>query len=211
MRPSDRALWILAFCAGVLLLLAPALWNGFPLLNYDTGGYLARWYEGTLGINRAAPYGLLLSATVPFVFAPVLLLQAALSIWLIALTLRAHGMGERAGVLLAVVCAVAILSSLPWLTALLLTDIFCGLGVLALYLLLMHSEQHSAGEHLGLSGVVAFSAATHNATLLMLLLLLAAAASAVADRNFGLSRAPLSSVALSRSCSASASCSPPTP
>ena len=34
------------------LMLAPAIWNGYPLLQYDTGGYLARWYEGYLVINR---------------------------------------------------------------------------------------------------------------------------------------------------------------
>ncbi len=32
----------------IALLIAPALWNGFPLLQYDTGGYLARWYDGRL-------------------------------------------------------------------------------------------------------------------------------------------------------------------
>jgi len=36
-----RALGALASFVCVLLLLAPALWNGFPLLQYDTGGYLA--------------------------------------------------------------------------------------------------------------------------------------------------------------------------
>ena len=30
------------------MLLAPALWNGFPLLQFDTGGYFARWHEGRL-------------------------------------------------------------------------------------------------------------------------------------------------------------------
>ena len=35
-----------------LLLLAPALWNGYPLLQSDTGGYLARWYEGYLVPSR---------------------------------------------------------------------------------------------------------------------------------------------------------------
>src|SRR5947208_7533945 len=34
-------------------LLAPALWNGYPLLQYDTGGYLARWYEGYLVPSRS--------------------------------------------------------------------------------------------------------------------------------------------------------------
>jgi hypothetical protein len=34
--------------AATLLLLAPAMWNGFPFLQYDSGGYLARWFEGML-------------------------------------------------------------------------------------------------------------------------------------------------------------------
>ena len=47
--------------AATVLLALPALWNGFPLLEYDTGGYLARWYEGYLVPSRPAPYGLLLN------------------------------------------------------------------------------------------------------------------------------------------------------
>ena len=39
------------FCGAFLLI--PAFWNGFPLLQYDTGGYLARWFEGTLVPSRA--------------------------------------------------------------------------------------------------------------------------------------------------------------
>ena len=41
-------------------LLAPALWNGYPLLQYDTGGYLARWYEGYLVPSRSTVFGLFL-------------------------------------------------------------------------------------------------------------------------------------------------------
>src|SRR5215467_13748760 len=40
------------------ILLAPALWNRYPLLQYDTGGYLARWFEHTLEESRSTVYGL---------------------------------------------------------------------------------------------------------------------------------------------------------
>ena len=80
-----------------LLLQAPALWNGFPLLQYDTGGYLARWYEGTLVPSRAVVYGLMLNAGAPAAFWPVVAAQAALTVWIIALVLRAHGFGGRPG------------------------------------------------------------------------------------------------------------------
>src|ERR1700687_2865394 len=59
-----RTWWVesMAGAAAVawLLLLAPALWNGYPLLQYDTGGYLARWYEGYLVPSRSTVFGLYL-------------------------------------------------------------------------------------------------------------------------------------------------------
>src|SRR5689334_4747194 len=43
-------------------LLWPALSNRFPLIFYDTGGYLARPFEQTLEIGRSALYGAFLAA-----------------------------------------------------------------------------------------------------------------------------------------------------
>ncbi len=76
--------------AATLMLLAPALWNGFPLLEYDTGGYLARWFEGTLEVSRSTVYGLYLVAFGRPDFWPAVVVQAALTVWVIALVLRAH-------------------------------------------------------------------------------------------------------------------------
>jgi hypothetical protein len=171
-----RALWTLAVILSLALLIAPALWNGFALLHWDSGGYLARWYEGTLEASRAVVYSLILTASVPLSFWPVLLLQAAATLWLVALTLRAHGLGKRPLLLLGIIAALSVATALPWLTAILLTDIFAGLGVLALYLLLLRADALSRGERLGLIALIALSTATHNATLAVLLGLLAAAA-----------------------------------
>jgi len=176
MLARDRAPWALAFLVCVLLLLAPAVWNGFALLQYDTGGYLARWYEGTLVPSRAVVYGLILNAGAPLAFWPVLALQSALTVWVIALTLRAHGLGRRPLLLVGIVALLSIATTLPWLTSILLTDIFCGLGVLALYLLLMRNETLSRNERSGLIVLTAVAAATHSATFAVLLALIAAAA-----------------------------------
>ncbi|MBI2716803.1 MAG: hypothetical protein HYX37_20500 [Rhizobiales bacterium] len=175
MRARDRALWALALIVCVLLLLAPALWNGFPLLQYDTGGYLARWYEGILVPSRAVVYGLILNAGTPLSFWPVLLLQSALTVWIVALTLRAHRLGGRPILLTGIIAALSVVTTLPWLTAILLTDIFAGLSVLALYLLLLRGDTLSNRERLALMLLLAVSAATHNATLAVLLALLLAA------------------------------------
>src|ERR1700685_4619667 len=71
--PLDRARWALAIVLSMTILIAPPVWNHFPLLQYDTGGYLARWYEGTLVPSRAVVYGLILNLGVPLSFWPVVL------------------------------------------------------------------------------------------------------------------------------------------
>ena len=175
MLARDRAIWALAVILSLACLLAPALWNGFPLLQYDTGGYLARWYEGTLVPSRAVVYGLILNAGTPQAFWPVLLLQSALTVWLVALMLRAHRLGRRPWLLLGTIAALSAFTTLPWLSAILLTDIFAGLGVLALYLLLLRGKALGGRERIALMLLVAVAAATHSATLAVLLALLLAA------------------------------------
>jgi hypothetical protein len=172
----DRARTALAALLSMALLTAPAVWNRFPLLQYDTGGYLARWYEPYLVPSRAVVYGLILNAGAPLSFWPVVLGQSALTVWVIALILRTHGLSGRPGLLAGIVAGLSVVSTLPWLTGILLTDIFAGLAVLGLYLLLLRAEALSRGERIGLAALVAVSAATHSATFAVLLALLAAGA-----------------------------------
>src|SRR4029079_2175311 len=174
MLPRDRALWALVIELCLLLLTAPALWNGFPLLQYDTGGYLARWFEGYLVPSRGGAYGLLLLAGAGGNFWPVLLGQCALTVWVISLLLRAHGYG-RPWLLLGVVLALTTATTLPWLSAILLTDIFCGLAVLALYLVMVRTDALRRFERGPLIALIAFAGATHSATYALLLALLAGA------------------------------------
>ena len=168
MHTSWRAQWALAIFICLALLMAPALWNGFPLLQWDTGGYLARWYEGYLVPSRAVTYGLMLNAGAPLAFWPVIVVQSALTVWIVALMLRAHGLGKRPVLLATTIAALSVASTLPWLTAILLTDIFCGLGVLALYLLLLRGERVRRGERVGLIVLIAVAASTHSATFALL-------------------------------------------
>jgi hypothetical protein len=163
-----------AVLAAALMLIAPALWNRFPLLQFDTGGYFARWYEGKLEESRSTVYGLFLNLLSRPDFWPVVVVQAALTVWIVALVLRVHGLGKRARVLIVTIAALSVATTLPWLTSLLLTDVFAGLGVLALYLIVVRADALARWERIALVGFVAFAAATHNATLAVLMLLVAA-------------------------------------
>jgi hypothetical protein len=176
MPMHGRAQWALAIVLSMALLSAPAIWNRFPLLQYDTGGYLARWYEPYLVPSRAVAYGLILNAGAVLSFWPVVLGQSALTVWVIALVLRVHSLGGRPGLLAGIVAALSIFSTLPWLTSILLTDIFAGLAVLALYLLVLRANDLNGREQAGLIALIAVSVATHSATFAVLLTLLVAAA-----------------------------------
>ena len=71
--PSQAFLYVeraVAALTAVLALMLPALWNGFPLLQYDSGGYIARWYEGYLVPSRSTTFGLFLTASEKFDFWP---------------------------------------------------------------------------------------------------------------------------------------------
>src|SRR5216110_4132901 len=74
------------------------------------------------------------------------------------------------------------------LSSTLLTDIFAGLAVLSLHLLLFHCSGLSRSERLGLLSLIAFSAATHSATVAVLLAVLIAYVSASMLAGLRLSR-----------------------
>lgn len=167
-RAADSALvWITAV-AVPLMLIAPALWNGYPLLQYDTGGYLARWYEGYLVPSRSTVFGLYLHFGEDSSFWINLGIQALATLWILQLTLRVFGLAGPLR-LLALSLALGLTTALPWLASTLLTDIFSGLSVLSLFILVVHGERISTVEKISLFAFTAFAAATHSATLAVLL------------------------------------------
>ena len=150
------------------MLIAPALWNGYPLLQYDTGGYLARWYEGYLVPSRSTAFGLYLHYGEDSSFWLNLGIQALATLWILQLTLRVFGMAGPSR-LIALSGALVLTTALPWLASTLLTDIFAGLSVLSLLILVLHGDRISGIEKFSLFVFTAFAAATHSATLGVLL------------------------------------------
>jgi hypothetical protein len=164
---DSRSVWIAAV-AVPLLLLAPALWNGYPLLQWDTGGYLARWYEGYLVPSRSTVFGLYLHFGEESGFWINLGIQALATLWIAQLTLRVLGMAQPLR-LLTMSLALILTTALPFLASMLLTDIFAGLSVLSLFILVLQATKTSTVEKISLFAFTAFAAATHSATLAVLL------------------------------------------
>lgn len=170
---------IAAFLASMLLLLAPAIWNGFPILFYDSGDYYLRTIDGVLNNGRSIVYGALLAGLRYPNFWPVAIVQCAVTVWTLYLVLRTHGLaGRRAALPFALVGTVAVLSAvtaLAWVAGMMMPDLFAALGLLAVYLLLRKRDGLGRFERYGLVALIAFSAAVHNATLAVLLAILLAA------------------------------------
>jgi len=161
--------------SATFILLLPALWNRFPLLEYDTGGYLARWFEGYLVPSRSTTYGLFVAAGWPLDFWPVVVLQAAAAVWIIALVLQVHRFPVYPIALPAIAAVLALTTALPWLASVLLTDIFAGLAALALHVLIVHRDRVVPRERFALVVFIAFAVSTHSATFAVVLGLVACA------------------------------------
>ncbi len=171
-----------AGAACVALVMLPALWNGFPILFPDTGGYLARPFEGTLELGRSALYGAFLAAGIPVDFWLNVVLQAALCVWLIALTLRAHDL-SGASVLVATVAALCVATGMPWYAGTLIPDILVSAAILSLYLLAFRGERLRRWETIALGAVIAFAIASHMGTLALCLGLIVCLAGWIVVRN----------------------------
>jgi hypothetical protein len=153
----------LAVAVVAVLLIAPAIWNGYPLLQYDTGGYLARWYEGYLVPSRSTVYGLYLHFGERSYFWVNLAFQSVVTLWVLHLTLRVLGLARPLR-LTRIALILILTTALPWLASMLITDIFAGLAVLTLFLLVAHGDRLSRTEKIALFAFTAFAAATHSAT-----------------------------------------------
>ena len=173
---NSRLAWTLAGTLMLVALLWPALWNGFPIVYYDTGGYLARPFERTLLFGRSALYGAFLAAGIPLHFWPNVIIQCALVAWLLSVTLRVHGFGGRPWLAAGVVLWLCVLTALPWYTAQLMPDILVPAGVLSLALLAFRSQPLRGWERVALIAVITAAIASHMSILVLAIILLAALA-----------------------------------
>jgi hypothetical protein len=172
--PTALVSRIAAFAVATMLLLLPAIWNGFPLLFYDTGAYLGRAFFDTLSPGRSAVYGFFLGAGHWWNFWPAVIAQSFITVWTVSLFLRIHDLGHRPIVLAAVIALFTLATGLPWIAGQLMPDLFAGLAVIALYLLVFRADVLARWERLALVTLLAFSASIHNATLAVVAVMLIA-------------------------------------
>jgi hypothetical protein len=154
---------LVAYSASIVWLCLPALWNGFPLMFDDVGGYLERWPTHSLGLGRSATYGVLLWITRDASFVPVILLQALVTTFVIDRALKIFRPGWPAWSLPGVVALLSLTTGLAMFASKALPDAWAGPAVLALHLLAWHSERLTLGERVAMIAIIVFAGAAHMA------------------------------------------------
>jgi hypothetical protein len=170
--------WALASAVMLLALAWPALWNGFPIVFHDTGGYLARPFEATLLMGRSAIYGAFLLIGIEYDFWPNVIMQGALVAWLVLVTLRVHGLGGRPWLAAAILVGLCIFTGLPWYAAQLMPDILLPIFVLGMALLAFHADALRRWETAIIVVAMAAAVASHMSILALALGIVALLAAA---------------------------------
>lgn len=154
-----------AHAAAALILIWPAVWNGFPLIFSDSGTYLGQALARYLGWDRPPFYSFFLLATNWGVTLWLsVLAQALLTAHLLGLVLRVLNRPEPLALLLTTI-GLAALTPLPWLVSQLMPDLFTGYTVLTLWLLGFRFTAMSRIERVYVLLLACFAVAVHQSHL----------------------------------------------
>jgi hypothetical protein len=152
-----------AFALATALFLAPALWNGFPLVYYDSVDYVQLPFTGQMPIYRTAGYGLVtIAGRLAHSLWAVPLLQSALAAYVLYETLRRFLPQDAEAALVAVSSLLLLVTGLPWFTAEIMPDAFTGILVLAFAVLVCDDGQIGWGRRAALAATLALAIAVHS-------------------------------------------------
>ncbi|MGH6872036.1 MAG: hypothetical protein ACREHE_11075 [Rhizomicrobium sp.] len=157
-----------AVALAVPILLSVALWNGFPIIFYDSGAYLLQGLGGAFVEERSPVYSLFLPLTLaPLSLWLTVIAQAAMTAFVMAETARVLAPRMRVSVFLAIAAALAAATGLPWYAGQIEPDCFTAVLVLAFYLLLFHSRTLSRDRRIALFLIAALAIACHPSHLVL--------------------------------------------
>ena len=176
-RQELNYLFLLAL--SMYMLLWVAVFNGYPVFYPDSGQYLWVSFDLQPPIYRTIGYSIFIRL-VGFGASPwlVVVAQSVIAIFILHsafdFIVRQNGPSERGGlVFLGMMVFLALGTTLPWFVGQIMPDVFTGLCLLSLFLLLYDSKI-SLERTVLLSAVLCISIGTHITHLLTVILLLLA-------------------------------------
>jgi hypothetical protein len=168
MRTEPPVATFLAILVAAALLLWPAFWNGYPLVFSDSGTYLTQAIEHYAGWDRPIFYSLfLLPLHMKVTTWPAIAAQALVVAHLLHLLRRSLLPAASVWWLVPLAAMLAVFSPLPWLTSQLMPDVFTGVVVLTLALLIAPAARLSVGERISLVALATLAIAVHQSHVLL--------------------------------------------
>ncbi len=131
-----------AHIVGAALLLWVAIVNGFPLMFVDTGTYLRIGTEHYFPIDRPIIYGLVIAPLHPTIgLWGIVVVQALFSTWLVGRVVAALTGRRSPWLLMLTMLLLSAFSSLPWVAAQIMPDLFTGMiGLLIFLIVFAHRD-----------------------------------------------------------------------
>jgi hypothetical protein len=158
--------WASAIGLSALLILLPAVWNGFPFMFYDSGAFIDLAVGGGFRPERSAFYGLFLWAFHPqYSLWPAAIAQVTICVLVMAEFARIVLPGLSPMRFFLVVFALSVGTGLPWYAAQILPDIWAPLMVISLYLLGFHGHELGRPRQVGLMAVAILAITSHSSHL----------------------------------------------
>ncbi len=147
------------------MLLWPAVWNGYPIVFADSGTYLSQAVHRYLGWDRPPFYSLfMLPLHWTVTTWPVVVAQAVLTSWVLALVWRMLAPARSPRWLIPGAALLAVGTWLPWLVSELMPDVFTPLLVLTFCLLAFAPDRLARWERVALVPLVGFMIAAQQSS-----------------------------------------------
>ena len=132
---------VMAVLALAIALMLPALWNGFPVLYFDTVDYVSMGFTWKLPVYRTAGYGFLaLAGWAAHTIWATLILQAVIAAYVLFESWRLLAPELRGWRLAALLVFAFTLTSLPWVASTIMPDIFTAPAALLCLLLALRDD-----------------------------------------------------------------------
>jgi hypothetical protein len=145
-----------------LMFLSVAIWNGFPLIFYDTGAYVLEGLGHVFLVERAPVYAEFLFLTgARFSLWPVVIVQALMTSYLILEVARAEVPGLTLRGLTVIGALLSLFTGIAWYAGQVEPDIFTPMMVLGCWLLLFRSGRLGNAARRWVTGLTALAVASH--------------------------------------------------
>jgi len=145
-----------------LMFLSVAIWNGFPLMFFDTGAYVLEGLGHVFLVERAPVYAEFLFLTgARFSLWPVVIVQALATSYLILEVARAEVPGLTLRGILVIGLLLSLFTGIGWYAGQVEPDIFTPMVILGSWLLLFRGARLGKAGRRWVTGLTALAVACH--------------------------------------------------